>query len=101
MSDDDTSNPGVLSALSPTRRILRNSVAVFLLAFFLMTLLLSNRLGIAVAAGVAVSYALVQFLGARSCVACGLAVTRAPWAGRAVRCPSCGSECRSLWRSHT
>jgi hypothetical protein len=101
MNDDDAPDVGLISALTPTRRILRNSVAVFLLAFFLATLLLPYRLGTAVAAGLAVSYALVQFLVAQFCVTCGQSVLRGSWARRPVPCPGCGSECRFLWRSHT
>lgn len=101
MSDEDTRYSGVLSASSPTRRVARNSIAVFLLSFLLVTFLLSYRLAALVSVGVAVSYAIVQILGARYCVTCGLPVFRQPWSRQAVRCPACGSECRFAWRSQT
>ena len=101
MNDDDAPDVGLTTTLSPTRRILRNSVAVLLLAFFLLTFLVSYRIGTAVAVGVAVLYALVQFLAARFCVTCGQSVLGGSWSRQAVPCPGCGSECRRLWRSDT
>ena len=101
MNDDESRYTGVLSTLSASRRIVRNSFAVFLLAFLLITLVLSYRIGAVVSAGLALSYALLQLLGARYCVTCGLSVSRLPWSTQAIPCPSCGSECRFAWRSHT
>ena len=99
MNDDDEPDVGLISTLSPTRRIMRSTVAVFLLAFFLVTLLASYRLGTAVAVSAAVLYALVQCLVARFCVTCGQSVLGGSWSRQVVPCPGCGSECRRLWRT--
>jgi hypothetical protein len=82
---------GIL-ALGPTGRLVRNGVAVFLLAFWLLTFLWPYRIGAVVSAGLALGYVAVQVLGSRPCPTCGVAVFRAPWSDRAVRCPSCGDE---------
>jgi hypothetical protein len=99
MSDDDTPQD-VLTAFSPIRRIVRNTVAVFLVTFFLLTMLLPTRLGAAISASLSVLYAVGQILGRRSCTVCGLLVSRAPWSWQRVSCPTCGGECYALWRSH-
>jgi hypothetical protein len=66
MNDDellDEELPG--APPSPWRRIARNTVAVLLVAFFLVTLLVPYGRGAALSAAIAALYALVQVLATR------------------------------------
>jgi H+/Cl- antiporter ClcA len=64
MDDDESLRFGEAGAPQPRRRILRNAVAVFLVAFFLLTLFISYRIGVVVSAAAAALYAIAQFLSA-------------------------------------
>jgi Flp pilus assembly protein TadB len=63
--DDGDSYDAQPHALSAGRRIARNSIAVFLVAFFVVTLVTPYGIGAAVSVAIAALYALVQCLAAR------------------------------------
>ena len=52
-------------AISPWRRIARNTIAVFLVVFFIVALLLPYRLAAAASAATAALYAVAQGLATR------------------------------------
>jgi hypothetical protein len=63
--DDGDWYDGQPHTLSPVRRIARNSIAVFLVAFFVVTLVTPYGIGAAASVAIAALYALVQCLAAR------------------------------------
>ena len=87
--------------LTAGRRIMKNAVLSFILAFVLLWFPASLRATFELSFLVAASYVVVQVLMARFCVVCNQPVFSLRAVSRAIKCPACGGECHYVWRSHT
>ena len=98
---DDSPIAALYKSLSARRRITKNAVLVFILAFLLLWYPASFRATFVLSLLVAATYVVVQVLAGRFCMVCGQPVFSLRAMSRAIECPACGGECQYVWRSHT